>query len=279
MHGTFYAPQSAKEALDIKISDKKAFFLSGGTVLNTWREGRKKPISLISLAHAGLNEIKIENGKLNIGAFVTMTQMQESNLLLSNPLFNVFALNFKIISKNIRNMATLGGIIGSNFSRSDTLPLLCTLDAKVRFLTEKGESIVPIIDYLLLPPTSEAKLILSVEIPVNPTLKLSTARFARSSNDLPVVITACSYENNCAKFKNLKIYAGGVSDKVLRLLPLEMALEGKDIEPKIVAQTIKETIKDMKNPPSDLRGSGDFKKTMLLSLLEDTLLNKERCGC
>lgn len=277
MNGSFYAPRSAKEALDIKMSDKKSFFLSGGTVLNTWRKGRKAPISLISLANAGIDQVKSEDNFLKIGAFVTMTQMQQSETLLSDPVFKTFALNFKIVSKNIRNMATLGGIIGSNFTRSDTLPLLCVLDAKVRFLTDKGEQTLPIADYLLLPFTSEVRLILSVEIPENSGLILSSARFARSSNDLPVVKTACSYNNAGGKFENLKIAAGGVSARVLRLIPLEMALEGKDIELGIVKHAINDSIKDMKTPTSDLRGSGEFKKTMLLSLLEDTLMNKERC--
>jgi len=278
MSALFFAPASAQEALKIKIENKKAFFLAGGTVLNTWRKSRKNQISLISLHKAGLNEIKEDGGILVIGAMATMNQISLSPLLLEHPVLKELAENFKIISKNIRNMATLGGVIGSDFTRSDILPLLLVLNTKVRFLTEKGGEILPLEEYLYLSHVSPVRIILSVEIPLNKDLTVKTARFARSSNDLPVVKVACSYKIEDGTFKELKIASGGATERAMRLIPLETALEGRNFATEETKNEIKSIIKEMKNPSSDLRGSGAFKKSLLSVLLGEVLCSKERCS-
>ncbi len=277
MSGDFYAPQSAAEAVRIKTADKKAFFLAGGTVLNTWRKGRN--IGLISLHRMGHNQIELKDGVITIGSMATLTEISVNNLFAETSPLREVSGSCRAISKNIRNMATLGGVLGSSFSRSDLLPVLLALDAHVLLLTEAGESSVPVADFLMTPPSASPRLILGVKIKSDDSLTLKTARFARSSNDLPVVKTACSYRCSDGKFKDLKIAAGGISDKPIRLLPLEMVLEGQACCSAKLKNAICSVMAEMKTPTSDLRGSGDFKKALAVALLEDILICRDKEAC
>lgn len=260
----FYAPETPEKALELKKNLKKSFFLGGGTIINAG----KKPagLNIISLHKLNLKYIRQEEKGIEVGAMTTVSELADSGALDGKALKEL-GESCRHLSKTIRNMATIGGSLGSLFSKSDIIPVLMVLNTSVNVLTETGPAALPIEDYVMKRSKGAGYLIQSIFIP-SPceNAVLRTARSARSSNDLPTLKTALYYSVKENKYTDVKIAAGGVMNHPARLIPLETALEGKPVGE---TPDWEEFLNLMTPPPSDIRGGSDFKTSMLRALLED----------
>lgn len=137
-------PQTAAEAVQIRYaSPDTTAYLAGGTDdlrLGGAAEGKE----LIDINALGFDTIEEKNGKIYIGARVTLRQILDSDLI---PAFIKEAAKF-CASFAKRNSATVGGNLALRRDDSYLAAALCAADAKLIALTAKGEKEENVYDYL-----------------------------------------------------------------------------------------------------------------------------------
>lgn len=139
-----HRPQTAAEAVQIRYaSPDTTAYLAGGTDdlrLGGAAEGKE----LIDINALGFNTIEEKDGKLYIGAQVTLQQLVESDLI---PAFIKEAAKF-CASFAKRNAATVGGNLALRRDDSYLAAALCAAEAKLIALSAKGEKEESVYDYL-----------------------------------------------------------------------------------------------------------------------------------
>ena len=132
----FFKPQTIADAVKLKEKYKdEAVFMDGGTDVNC--PGSKYEIEkVIGIEQLKLNQISKTQGKLSIGAGVTIQELIDSPKIPDQ--LTTAARHF--VNRNIRNICTTGGNIASNNSTSNLIPILIALDAELKL----GGSATPV---------------------------------------------------------------------------------------------------------------------------------------
>jgi putative selenate reductase FAD-binding subunit len=233
----FHAPGTVREALRLKRQLKgRTVFLAGGTWLNS-SECSVRPEHAISLAGLGLDRVVRSAREVSIGALCTLQRMAEERGIPA-PL-KVAALQVR--SRNIRNMATLGGHLAGNLPGSDLIPMLMALDAKV-VLAGAGAAPrsraaasakagaarkIPVEAWVKAAP---AGLITQIVLPLPARNRVAACRNVRASaNARSTLSVAVSLTVERPGIADPIIAIGGLGRHVIRLAALEKALDGKPL--------------------------------------------------
>jgi CO/xanthine dehydrogenase FAD-binding subunit len=139
------------DALENLSSRTDATILAGGTdLLVEINFGRQRPAHVVAIDR--IDELKdhSRNGHVRMGALVTYTRILETDA--GSPALQEAAR--PIGSPQIRNVATIGGNLGTCSPAGDTLPVLAALGATVVLRSKKGERRVPFTDFMIGPKKS-----------------------------------------------------------------------------------------------------------------------------
>ena len=119
--------QSLAQAWELK--QKRANAILGG---GCWmRLGRRKYDTLIDLSGLGLDQVTPRDGFLELGAMVTVRELECSPLLREHFGTLFYDCTEHIVGVQFRNCATLGGSVNARFGFSDILTALLALDCQV----------------------------------------------------------------------------------------------------------------------------------------------------
>ncbi len=119
--------------------------LAGGTdIMVDMRSGALKTRFLLDVSRLGdLKKIELNDGQLSIGAAVTITELLESEtIVVSAPALQKAADKFA--SKQIRNVATIGGNVAHCSPCGDTIPPLLIHEAQAVVMNPAGQRNVTI---------------------------------------------------------------------------------------------------------------------------------------
>ena len=139
------------DVLENLSSVKDATLLAGGTdLLVEINFGRIRPAHIVAIDR--VDELKdfSRNGHVRMGALVTYTRMVEDE---SGSVALQEAAR-PIGSPQIRNVATIGGNLGTCSPAGDSLPVLAALEATVVLRSKKGERRVPFAQFMTGPKKS-----------------------------------------------------------------------------------------------------------------------------
>ena len=151
------------DVLENLSSVKDATLLAGGTdLLVEINFGRIRPAHVVAIDR--VDELKdfSRNGHVRMGALVTYTRMVEDD----GGSVALQEAARPIGSPQIRNVATIGGNLGTASPAGDTLPVLAALEATVVLRSKKGERRVPFAEFMTGPKKSVRRadeLIVAVE--------------------------------------------------------------------------------------------------------------------
>ena len=138
--------ESLDEALEFLVEyGQETAILAGGTdVLIDMRSGDLNPQYLLDVSRLSeLKGIEIKNGELWVGSGVTISEIYTSKTLARfAPSLKIAAFSFA--SKQIRNVATIGGNVAHCSPCGDTVPPLIVHEAKVLLKSVRGERKIPI---------------------------------------------------------------------------------------------------------------------------------------
>jgi CO/xanthine dehydrogenase FAD-binding subunit len=139
------------DVLENLSSVKDATILAGGTdLLVEINFGRIRPAHVVAIDR--VDELKdfSRNGHVRMGALVTYTRMLEDE----GGSVALQEAARPIGSPQIRNVATIGGNLGTASPAGDTLPVLAALEATVVLRSTKGERRVRFADFMTGPKKS-----------------------------------------------------------------------------------------------------------------------------
>ena len=259
----FYKPSSIDEAVKLKNeTNKKIYYIAGGSELNSLQY-KNESFDVISVEKLGFDNVIETNDSIEIGSAATIQSLIESEKCPE--LIKTAAK--QITNKNIRNIGTIGGNIGSNKSSSNLIPALLCLDAQLYIANKSDQSSISILDYI---SKEKNDLIIKIKISKeNLKRKFALRNYVRSSADISIITAAVSFIKNEVIEKPI-IAVGGVDKHIIRLTGLEKIINGKKLPDK---NEIENLVKSFINPDSDLRGSAEFKKHIAAVFVADCLHN------
>lgn len=247
-----FKPASFKEAVKLKNAD--IYYLSGGTRIN-WapaqaeRKLKGKPAieKVILVQNLLSKKIKKQGADLFIGAGITLQELIDAP---ETPEALKKAAGF-IASRNIRNMATLGGNIAANRPDSYIIPCLIAQKADVK---TADAGIMSVETYIR---EEKNYLIEQIILPrVEGTCVIDVA--LKSSGAYPCVTAAVRVSH-----KEAVVVLGCVSDHVIRLKQVEPGI----MEGSLFGDRLAAAIEKQISPQSDLVGSAAYKKYISGSMI------------
>ena len=229
----YVKPKNLEEAYILLNEGKKNHVIAGGAWLKTTLKNADK---LISLDDLGLNEIIEKDDFIEIGAMVTLHEVETSPLLKDIYDGILSRAVHLIMGINIRNIATLGGSVMGKYSFSDVFPVLLVMDASLSFYKHGVMSVEEFLSKKLETPDILTKIIIKREegsgyfkkVATTP-LDFSIINFAVSRNKKGFKIAVGSTPYIAALSSNAMEYLNSqkqvtdeVIGKTLELMPNEI---------------------------------------------------------
>jgi carbon-monoxide dehydrogenase medium subunit len=243
----------------------KTAALAGGTSLLP--QGSVPVQALIDLRDLKLATIKREASALRLGAMTTLEEVAASPDVPSI-LAQAAHASAPI---NVRNAATIGGVVASAGFNSPLLVALLALDAVlVIYAPEARQS--PIASFLAFRDKllKDGTLITEVGVPLADAGTAFDA-VSRTPADAPIVCVAVKLRLDNSIARDVRVAVGGVGPLPVRLTRAEQTLEGKAVSQAILAQAAETAAQEVK-PPSDFLASGEYRREMVRVLVKRTLL-------
>jgi CO/xanthine dehydrogenase FAD-binding subunit len=234
----YHRPTTLLDALALlQRRDRRLLALAGGSKLIGQLETRaiKDVDGVVDLAGLGLDTLAVHDGTLHIGATVTLTRLIEYPAAadLATGLLRRAALGEGPV--NLRNVATVGGVIAAAEADSEIYAALLALDARVTVQDLAGATTTPLARLGLL-----SGLVTVVHVPLTP-VRGGLARVARTPADRPIVAALA-----VAGSEGSSVALCGVADRpVLAGVPLD--------------------------PPSDFKGSAAYRRAVAEVLTQRAL--------
>jgi len=264
-----YLEAKSVEEAQIMLCKKryKTKLIAGGTDLLLYiRAGIASPDRLVGISQ--INSLKnifvIDNGQIEIGAAVTLTQVLQSKKILSA--YQMISEAAGVVgSRQIRNLATIGGNNCSAVPSADTAPPLLAADAEVGIQNQYGYKIISLIDFFVGPKKTilgEDDLLVKFILPIPPGKYGSTyMRYCpRNAMNLAVAGVAVSIElaDDSHYIKKSRIALGGVAPIPKRIPEAEAILNGRQITNDLVIIAAREAAA-ASNPITDHRATKEFR--------------------
>jgi aerobic carbon-monoxide dehydrogenase medium subunit len=275
----FYEPTSVAEACKIMAGHRgKARPLAGGTdLLVNMKKKVLNPEHLVSLMRiAELSRLERSNGTLLIGAGVTVSQIAASEAVgkdLSALGQGARALGTPLI----RNLATIGGNIGSARPAADLPPSLMVYGAELVLAGTAGERRMSIEAFFKGPGLTAARedeIITTIVVPIGQGyigagyLNLGI----RKAQDCNIVNVASFLEldEKAERVRTARIALGSVGPTPLRAFKAEKVLGGEKADERRFEQAAEAASHDC-TPILDFRGSAEYRRDMVKVLTARTL--------
>ncbi len=146
--GTFFAPRSLAELVELRARHPQALLLAGATDLGLLASrARKPPAALIHLAHVPeLGGIVAGKDEITLGAAVSYAHAT-SVLVEAFPTLHAYL--GRLGSRQIRTMGTIGGNVGNASPIGDMPPVLLALGTRIKLVSARGARELPLEDFFL----------------------------------------------------------------------------------------------------------------------------------
>lgn len=268
---TWFKPFTLSDALKLRKQHPDALIINGSTDVALLQTKKKLHLAKI-LDISAVNELKVlveDHSCLAIGSGVSLQEVLsfcKSRLPVLADMLSVFG------SLQIRNLATLGGNIGSASPIGDTLPLLLALESRIRLVGEGGNRELMIADFItgyrktairedeiialiIIPKPDPSEIIKSYKISKRKDLDISSvsACFKLTVNDKGIIE------------KSALVY-GGMAEMTKRASLTERFLKGK-FWTRETAEEAAEIVYSEFTPISDARAAAESRRIMAKNLL------------
>ena len=250
---SWLAPRSLDEALTLRAEHgDEATVVAGGTFLGILLAQRLiAPEALLALRDVpGLDEIRVVDGELELGAMVTHRRVERSAVVADGwpALARAFSL---VASPRVRTVATVGGVLADADYASDPPSMLTALDARAVLRGVRGERELPVADLILghyETAIEPDELLVAVRVPGGARAVYRKFR-SRSHEDRPCVAVAAARRDG-----ELRVVVGAVADRPQQFDELTASGDAAEIG-RLYAAAI--------DPIDDLRGSAAYRRRVI----------------
>ncbi len=272
----YHRPSSLDEAFGLAADIPQSRYVAGGTdLLVQMRKGVPEPPALISLR--GLGELSgIEaSSRVRIGAGVPLSDVQVHPAVAD--WFPALAESIASLgSRQIRNMATMGGNLCNASPAADTAPPLLIYGASVELRDARGTREMPVEDFFQGPGQTalrpgEILTAILLDPPAGGTRSVFL-RKGRVAMDLPIASVAALVEWDGGTCTRIRLAAGAVAPTPLRLERSEAVVEGTNLDVEI-RERARETARTEISPITDLRSTEGYRRHLTGVLVERALVH------
>ncbi len=270
-----YYPSSFGELLDL-ISEKELLPFAGGTDLMVRFAGVDGPVfgkDVVFISHLDeLKGITTADGNIVIGASTPISVI-EGNMDVPSLVREAVS---GIAAPAVRNRGTMGGNICNASPAGDSLPPLYVLGASVRLISNKGERVLKIEDFITGPGRTVRKSDEILKDIIIPLKEWNVTKYRKVGTRAANALTKCSI-TAAAKVKggrvdDLSIAFGAVGPVIIRDREIEKKLIGLKTEQ--VEAEIDSIVSEYSSvivPIDDQRSTAVYRKKVCLNLLKDLL--------
>ena len=229
-------PSSLAEALDLAARPGAKVLAGGQSLIPSLNMRLAQPELLVDIAELPFKDMSLEQGVLRIGALVTHTRIERSELIARHAPLLAEAVKH-VAHPAIRNRGTIGGSVALADPAAEYPACMVALDASIAVAGRNGERLVKAQDFfkgLFEVDLAPGELVAAVEIPAQ--LKDQRSVFlelARRHGDYAIIGLA-AYRGKSTRF----VFCGAGPTPVLakqasaaRDLDAAVLLLEKDLEP------------------------------------------------
>ena len=269
----FYIPLNLKNLIQYTQNNKQYKFVTGGTDIAL--EVTKKNNNINSLIYLGnnkdLNYIKIKENYINIGAATPINKI----IPILKKYYPSFADMFdRYGSTQIRNVASIGGNLGSASPIGDSLPALLALNAKL-ILQSKNQRLLDIKDFFKAYRKTALKnkeFIKEIKIPILKSHIFKCYKISkRIDDDISSLFVAYLMKLKNNIIIDINIAYGGMDSIPNFAFKTQKYLIGKEFNLKNIDKSKQMIEKDF-TPLTDVRASSTYRKLVSKNLMDRLFL-------
>jgi len=266
----YFAPKSLKEAVDyLHEKGDNTLILNGGTdLIVRIRDCHIHPDFVMDIKKIkGLDQITFDNGRVMIGAAVTLNKLGlHEKIQKEYPFLAQAALS--IGSKQVRHRATCIGNICNASPLADTATPLLALNASVHIYSRNGEKVVPLKDFFVFVRKTVLEfgdIVTGISFEEQEVLGIFNKVSRRKEVDLSTVCSTVMKIND-----EYRISFGAVAPRPIRLFETEILLKGKTISGDLIKEACQLAGEEVK-PIDDLRATAEYRREMVRVILKNAL--------
>ncbi|HAG16300.1 MAG TPA: xanthine dehydrogenase small subunit [Bacteroidales bacterium] len=266
----YFQPRTLQQALHYKKKFPEAILIGGASdiaLLKTKKHQHLPHLIDLSQIKEIQNIVKTENyWEIGAGVSIEQLRMRLGDKFPSfQKMLNVFG------SQQIRNMATLGGNLGSASPIGDTLPVLMAHQAELMIETEGNKRTEKLEDYLLgyrktsLMPD---ELITKILLPIDDGQIIWSEKISKR-RDLDISTVSAGFalkHTRDGKVQRIILAFGGMAAITYRAYQTEEFLLGKSWDRNLIEQAM-EILAEEFAPISDARAEAEGRKLLAKNLL------------
>ncbi len=266
----YVKPASLGEAVVLKHQYPDALVISGATDValrvTKRHELLKQIIDLSDVPE--LKEWSETGTELTVGAGLSLNEVAEKTKRDFPALYNILSV---FGSQQIRNLATLGGNLGTASPIGDTLPVLMAYNAQIMLEGINGHRVVPLNSYIIGYRKTVRKpdeLITGVVIPkvMNGAIVKSYKVSKRRDLDISTVSGGFRLELASGVVHSIILAYGGMAERTKRAATAEQFLLGKQWSRENIEAAMP-LIDQEFTPITDARSGAEFRKVAARNLL------------
>lgn len=272
----YHRPKTLDEAFEARRREPGARWLAGGTdLLVQLKQGRVAcPSALISLRGVSeLHGIEQDDGRLRIGALAPLHAIATHPLVKAH--FPSLVTSIEVIgSRQIRNVASLGGNLCNASPGADAAPPLLTFDARVELRGPDGSRELALDEFFLGPGSTQlaeheimSAILLAIPAAGSRSVFLRKARVAM---DIATVSVALMVEGDGQRIERAHAAAGAVAPVPLRLRAVEALLADSEPDAELLARAQAVAMEEIA-PITDIRASAHYRRKLTGVLLRRSL--------
>jgi carbon-monoxide dehydrogenase medium subunit len=255
--------------------------IAGGTdlVLQLQR-GERSVRCLVDITRIpGINEIKLEDSYIIIGAATTFAQIERSTLIRQRAPVLAEAASW-VGSPQIRNVGTLAGNVVNAQPAADGSIALLTLDAEAEIANLTGRQWVPVASLFVSPGVSRvdasAEMITAFRFRAHGPRESSAfeRQARRKALSLPLINVGVRVLLNAegTHVRDVRICIGPVAPVPFRAQQAEAALRNHAIDEDAITEAVEAAVLESKPRSSLLRAGKEYRRELIRVLTRRALL-------
>ena len=253
-----------------ELGDDAKLLAGGQSLIPLMKLRFANPAHLVDLNFvSGTSYINEDNGTLRFGALTRHAEIESSAAAGKIPILHDCAAG--IADVQVRNRGTIGGSLAEADPSGDWATVLFTLAAEVHCLGPKGERAVSLTDFIKDAYTTElaqGELVSEVAVKIPPEGSGGAyLAFKRSAPVYPTASAAVQLIMSGDVCQDAAIALGCVGLIPIRVKDAESVMRGQPLSEKTISSAM-EAARNAADPQSDIRGSAEYKRTLVGALVK-----------
>jgi aerobic carbon-monoxide dehydrogenase medium subunit len=273
----YHAPKTLAEAVAVlaEVAPDDGRVLAGGQSLVPIMAFRlAKPTHLVDInGIEELGEIKVEGGKLRIGACVRHAAFYEP--VCKGPLGKLLATVVRSIAHHpIRTRGTFCGSVAHADPASEWCAVVATLDAEMVATSNRGVRIIAAKDYfdgIMTTALNDEEILTEVRLPLlSADTRVGFQEFSRRAGDFALSMAVVTYRLVNGKITDARVGIGGAEPFARRIADAEAALNSKSPGPEAF-QAAAEAAAAAIDPLEDIQTSAEYRRDLVRAMTRRAL--------